>query len=81
MNRYREYHNLYQVYRRMLRKNLIAFLIHTVLCVVFFFLIVFDMPIELMYDVWSGDMFFRRNCRRNPLLGAWSSDGEAIVCI
>lgn len=51
MNRYREYHNLYQVYRRMLRKNLIAFLIHTVLCVVFFFLIVFDMPIELMYGV------------------------------
>lgn len=51
MNRYREYHNLYQVYRRMLKKGLMAFLILTVLCVVFFFLIVFDMPIELMYGM------------------------------
>lgn len=51
MNRYREYHNLYQVYRRMLKKGLIAFLILTVLCVIFLFLIAFDMPVELMYGV------------------------------
>lgn len=46
-----EFDNLYQVYKRMVRKSLIAFLVLIVLCVMFFVLIVFDMPIELMIGV------------------------------
>lgn len=51
MNRYKEFNNLYQVYKKMFRKSLIAFLVLIVLCVMFFVLIVFDMPIELMIGV------------------------------
>lgn len=51
MNRYREFNNLYQVYKRMLRKSLIAFFVLIVLCVVFFMLIIFDMPIEFSLGV------------------------------
>lgn len=51
MNHYREFNNLYQVYKRMLRKSLIAFFVLIVLCVIFFMLIVFDMPIEFSLGV------------------------------
>lgn len=51
MNRYKEFNNLYQVYKKMFRKSLIAFLVLIVLCVVFFMLIVFDMPIEFSLGV------------------------------
>lgn len=51
MNRYREFNNLYQVYKRMLRKSLIAFFVLIVLCAVFFMLIIFDMPIEFSLGV------------------------------
>lgn len=51
MNHYKEFNNLYQVYKRMLRKSLIAFLVLIVLCVMFFMLIVFDMPIEFSLGV------------------------------
>ena len=51
MNRYKEFNNLYQVYKKMLRKSLIAFFVLIVLCVMFFMLIVFDMPIEFSLGV------------------------------
>lgn len=51
MNCYKEFSNLYKVYKRMLRKSLIAFFVLIVLCVVFFMLIVFDMPIEFSLGV------------------------------
>lgn len=51
MNRYKEFNNLYKVYKRMLRKSLIAFFVLIVLCVVFFMLIIFDMPIEFSLGV------------------------------
>lgn len=52
MNRYKEFNNLYQAFKSMLRKSLIAFLVLIVLCVGFFMLIVFDMPIEFSRYVY-----------------------------
>ena len=51
MNRFKEYKNLYNVYRKIIRKCLIAFIVLIVLFILSFMLIMFGMPIDIMFAV------------------------------